>query len=156
MAIITPLRTTTTASLAARLARCGGVGFAFEVIGTIARRGLLTLASEGLCLQLPILAPKLFDLLFQGGDASDGLSMHALPVARLLSEFEIVTPQSSHFSPQGSNFLAELRDQPGQRRALIGIRHGIAEEFLHDLLVLASSGRRWTEQLEQNAESTTA
>jgi hypothetical protein len=82
--------------------------------------------------------------------------MHALPVARLLSEFEILTPQSSHFGTQRSNFVAELRDQPCQRRALIDIRHGIEEESFHDLLVLASSGRRWTEQLEQNAESTTA
>jgi hypothetical protein len=109
-----------------------------------------------LCLQLPILAPKLIDLLLQRGEASDGLSMHALPVASLLSEFEIVTPQSSHFGTQRSNFLAELRDQSCQRRALIDIRHGIEEESFHDLLVLESGGRRWTEQLEQNAENRTA
>jgi len=71
------------------------------------------------------------------------------------ARIEILTPPSSHLGTQRSDFLAELRDQPGQRRALVGIRHGIEEESFHELLVLASSWRRWTEQLERNAESTT-
>jgi hypothetical protein len=92
MAIIAALRTTAAAPLAARLARRGRVGLAFQAIGAIPRRGLLALAPERLGLQLAILAPQLFDFLLQRGNASAGLDMHALPVARLLPQFEILAP----------------------------------------------------------------
>jgi hypothetical protein len=111
VAIIAPRGTPATTALAARLPRCGGVGLAFQVLGAITRRGLLALTTERLRLQLPLLTLELFDFLFQRGDAPDGLGVHALPVAGLLAQFAILTPQASHLGTQGSNFLAALRDQ---------------------------------------------
>ena len=139
MALIAPLRTTTARPLATRLADCGGVGLAFQVVRAIPRRRLLALATERLRLQLPILAAKLFDFLFQCGDASAGLSMHALPVACLLPQFKILTPQSGDLGTQGSDFLAELGNQLERRRQAIGICNRFEEESFHDSLVLASN-----------------
>jgi hypothetical protein len=55
MAIIAALRTTMATPLATRLARCGRVGLAFQVIRAIPHRGLLARTTERLGLQLPIL-----------------------------------------------------------------------------------------------------
>ena len=140
MVIIAPFWTAATTPLAARLPRCGEVGLAFQVIGAIARRGLLALATEGLRLQLPLLTPELFDFLFQRGDASDGLGMHALPVAGLLTQFETLTPQSSHLGTQGNHFLAALGDQLQRCSQATGICDRFEEKSFHDLLVLVSNG----------------
>jgi hypothetical protein len=139
MAIIASLRTPAAGPLAARLARRAGVGLAFQVIRAIPRRGLLALAAECLGLQLPILTPELFDVLFQRSDTPAGLGMHALPVARLLPQFEILAPQPGHLGTQRSDFLAALRDQPQGRSQAVDICARFEEDFFHDLLVLVRS-----------------
>src|SRR5207245_8907261 len=79
----------------------------FELIGAIAARLLFRLASERLRLQFPVLATEVFDFGFQLRDAPARLSMHALPVTGLLTQFEILAPHPCHFSTYLSNLVTE-------------------------------------------------
>ncbi len=70
-----------------------------ELIGSIAVGLLFRFASESLGLEFAVLALEVFDFLFQLDKAAAGLGMHALPVAGLLPQFEILAPQPCHLGP---------------------------------------------------------
>src|ERR1700732_3483056 len=77
-----------------------GLAWVVELIGAITARLLFRLASELFGLQLAIFAPEILVLLFQGRNASHGISMPALPIPSLLAQFEVFTPQP-HSEPRG-------------------------------------------------------
>ena len=65
-----------------------------EVVGAIVARRGLGASSEEIGLELPLLAFELFDSLFQGGDAAQGIAMATLPIADLLAQFEVLASQA--------------------------------------------------------------
>jgi hypothetical protein len=125
-----------------------GLAWVVELIGAITARLLFRLASELFGLQLAIFAPEILVLLFQGRDASHGISMPALPIPGLLAQFEVFTPQTGHFGTQLSQFLAEERKLLCHRRPHVNIETGIQKQVFHDLAVLPKTPEGWEGQLD--------
>jgi hypothetical protein len=80
-----------------------------ELIGAIAGGLLLGPAPKGLRLQLAVLPLEVLVGLFQGPQTANSIRMPALPIARLLPQFEVFASQARDFVTQDSHFLAELR-----------------------------------------------
>ncbi len=68
---------------------------------------LLRFLAEELGVETCDFAAQLFVLLLNDGEAFEGASVHALPVADLLAQVEIITAQGIHRGAQ----LGELRPQ---------------------------------------------
>jgi hypothetical protein len=124
-----------TALMAASARRLGLTGVV-EVIRAITMRLLFRLASECLRLELAVLTAEVLVFLFQDGDAPYGIGMPALPIAGLLAQFEVLTPQAGYLGPQLDNFLAEFRDQFRQRRPAFDFQARFEEEVFHDPYLL--------------------
>src|SRR5262249_30532853 len=95
------------------------------------------------------------DVLFQLRRAPAGLGMHALPVAGLLPQFEIVAAQSGDFRTQRRHVLVKACEQRHHRRQVVGVRARFEQEAFHYRIVLGKSCGGWEEQLEKKSPSTT-
>jgi hypothetical protein len=122
MAVVTPAGTRLASTLATPAwTRCRVIVLPLQPIRAIARRGVFALLAKQTCLQLTVLAAKLFHFGFQLLDTFRGPSVLGFPVARLLTQFEVLAPQLGVFStqfgvftPQLNDFLAERDDFPLQ------------------------------------------
>ena len=77
-----------------------------QVIGAIVPRLGLGASSEEIGLELAFFAFEVFDVLLQRGDAAQGIAMTALPISRLLTQFEVLALQGLDFGTQPGHFLA--------------------------------------------------
>jgi hypothetical protein len=68
-----------------------------QVVGAIVPRLGFGASSEQIGLELALRAFQLFDLLFQRGDALQGIAMATLPIPGLLTEFEVLALQALDF-----------------------------------------------------------
>jgi hypothetical protein len=68
-----------------------------QVIGAIVPGSDFGASSEQIGLELAFLALEVFDLLLQRGDAVEGIAMTRLPIAGLLTEFEVLALQAIDF-----------------------------------------------------------
>jgi len=84
---------------------------AVQMIRTIFVGLLFGFQPEELLLQTTILAAELFVVLLQDGDAFDRAGMHALPVANLLPQFEILTAQRRNLTAKLRHFPTQLSGQ---------------------------------------------
>src|SRR5207245_3424953 len=91
-----------------------GVGGVRKIVGAVASRLLLGAASKTFGLQLANLTAKLFVLLFQRRHTPHGIGVSALPIPGLLPQFQLLTPQTSHFGAQLIHFRQKPRDQPSK------------------------------------------
>jgi hypothetical protein len=64
----------------------------FQVVGAIAPTMFLGFAAEELGLEFTVLAAKVLNLFLQLLKALAGSSMHALPIADLLTQFQVLPP----------------------------------------------------------------
>ena len=146
VAIIPALVTRTAPLVAARPRRLGRARV-IELIGAIAAGLLFRLASERLRLEFAVLAAKVLVFLFQHGDAPHRIGMPALPISRLLAQFEILTPQAGHLGPQLGNFSAQLPEHFCYRGRAFDIQVGFEKEVFHDPCLLPKTHLRAEEQL---------
>ena len=113
-----------------------------EVVGAIVARPGLGASSEEIGLELPLFAFELFDFLFQGGDAAQGIAMATLPIADLLAQFEVLAAQALDLGAQLGQFLAPSRHQEDQfRGGILGTtdRNQLA---VHDRQALPETARK--------------
>jgi hypothetical protein len=115
-----------------------GVGRVVKFIGAIAPGLLLGAATKPFGLQLADLATELFVFLFQGRHTLHGIGVAAPPIAGLLPQFQILTPQSGYFGAQLIHFCQEPRNQRRQICAC-GLRFQRYEQnAIHDSCVVLS------------------
>jgi hypothetical protein len=82
-----------------------------QVIGAITPRRFLGAFPEEVRLEFAFFPLELFDFLLQLSDAAEGLAMETLPIARLLTQFEVLALESREFAAQLVDFLAPLIHQ---------------------------------------------
>jgi hypothetical protein len=61
-----------------------------QTVGAIGPGSGFGTSSEEIGLELTVLALELLDVLFQGGDAAQGIAMATLPISDRLSQLEIL------------------------------------------------------------------
>ncbi len=71
-------------------------------------------SSKEVGLELTLFALELFDFLLQCGDATQGIAMTALPVSRLLTEFEVLTFHAINFGVKLAHLSAQVLYQSNQ------------------------------------------
>jgi hypothetical protein len=115
--------------------------FAFEMIGTVARRSRFALSTEESILELAVLTAKLLDFGFELLGTMNGPSMLSLPIPDLPPQFGILAPQFMDFLSQLENFTAKLPNQFGQLRRRESQRWGNKRAF-HDTDVCTQNRSR--------------
>ena len=70
------------------------------MVGAILAGLLLGFLAEELGVEARDLAAQMFILLLDSGEAFEGAGVHALPVADLLTQFEVITAQGVHLGAQ--------------------------------------------------------
>jgi hypothetical protein len=124
MTEVTPLRAL--ARLPGRLGRGVVVVLvveAVELVGTILAGLLLGFLAEELGVEASDLAAEVFVVLLDGGEAFEGAGMHALPVAGLLAQLEVIPAQGSDLGTQLGQFGAQLVEEV---ESFAGVRLGTA------------------------------
>jgi hypothetical protein len=105
---------------------------ALELVGAILARLLLGFLAEELGVEACDLAAKMFVVLLQGGEAFEGTSVHALPIAGLLAQFEVVPAKCRHLGAQLEEFGPQLVEEDGSF-AEVGLKATLFEqERSHD------------------------
>ena len=99
--IIPPLWTGTAGLLPPAPLRRRRLLLTFQMIGALRGRLFFAFTPKELSLQLRVRAAELFDFLLQLLKPPQRLSMHALPIADLLSQLEVLPPQPGHRATQG-------------------------------------------------------
>ena len=114
-----------------------------QVIGAIVARLGLGAPPEEIGLELAFLPFELFDLLLQRGEATQGIPMPTLPVAHLLTQFEVLTLQTLDLGPQRGHFLTQVRHQGDQLRD--GVPRVVESHQLavHDHHALPETAKWW-------------
>src|SRR5262249_18508692 len=82
------------------------------------------------------------------------LGVHALPVAGLLPQFQILPAQSGDFRTQRLDVLAKACEQRHRRGQGVRVRARFDQEALHDRFVLGKRGGGWKEQQERKGTIT--
>ena len=118
-----------------------------QVVGAILGRLLFRFATEKAGLELADFAAEKLDFLVHFVQALDGSSMHALPIASLLPEFEILPLQACHLGTQ----LVIFRQQPCRRdrRFTDPLQRGCDKHAIHDMPVVPSTVPTGKEQSGQ-------
>ena len=107
-----------------------------QVIGTILQRSGLGTSTEEIGLELAFLTSELFDLVFQLADAGHGITMATLPIAGLLTQFEILTLQVIDPVAQRGHIPTQILQQG---HALGGVAlgaTGLSQLAVHNQLAL--------------------
>lgn len=107
-----------------------------QVIGAIAQRRGLGASTEEVGLELSLLTSELFDLVFQLADAGHGITMATLPIAGLLTQFEILTLQVIDPVAQRGHIRTQILQQG---HALGGVAlgaTGLSQLAVHNQLAL--------------------
>jgi hypothetical protein len=91
--------------------RCWVLVLTIQLIRTIARRCVFALLAIQPRLQLPILATQLVDFGFQLGHPCHRPGMLRFPIARPLTQFEILTPQFNDFLAERDDFPLQILDE---------------------------------------------
>ena len=86
---------------------------AVEVVGAILAGLLLGFLAEELGVEACDLAAKVFVVLLQGGEAFEGPGVHALPIAGLLAQFEVVPAKRRHLGAQLEELGPQLVEEDG-------------------------------------------
>jgi len=109
---------------------------------------LFRLAGEELILELAVLTAKLCVFLLQGRDAPHGVRVSALPITRLLPQFEILPSQTVHLGPQPGYFVAESLQQLHHRGQTCRTQVWFHQQVFHDRYVLPEQLDKVEDQLE--------
>ena len=110
-----------------------------QVIGAIPQRLGFGASAEKIGLELAFFTFELLDLLFQRGDALQGIMMATFPISGLLAEFEVLTLETLDRAAEIRNFLAQGPYQDHQLRGGVDRATDLYQLASHDHLGLPNT-----------------